>query len=135
MFYERLAAVLTFMTTRDHRYTLYEYRSGRGQPVRDRIRIRSYEARNLRFTSGTYIFSDLERLSPWQRRRAGRLARRLLSAGCQTLNDPDTSLMRVDLLRALQRSGNQSLAIVRETEDLTGLLDAISDQREIPPAP
>ncbi len=118
------------MTTRDHRYTLNTYRSGRGQPVRDHIRIRPYEARNIRLLTGTYVFSDLERLSAWQRRRAGRLARRLRSAGCQTLNDPDKSLMRVELLRALQRDGRQSLAIAREAEDLSGLHFPVFLRRE-----
>ncbi|MEN8144988.1 MAG: hypothetical protein ABFS14_08555 [Gemmatimonadota bacterium] len=113
--------MLYFMTTRDHRYTLYEYRKGRGQPVRDRITIRPYEARNVRLTRGTYIFSDLERLSGWQLRRTARLATRLRSAGCQTLNDPGASLMRVDLLRALQQRGHQSLAVARRTENLAGL--------------
>ncbi len=122
--------MLYFLTTRDHRYTLNEYRSGRGQAVRDRITIRPYEARNIRLTTGTYIFSDLERLSAWQRRRAGRLARRLRSAGCQTLNDPDTSLMRVDLLRSLQRGGHQSLAIARETENPAGLRFPVFLRRE-----
>ena len=54
-----------------------------------------------RVAKATYIFTDLERLAPWELRAAGELFGALTKRGLRCLNDPARAMSRVELLRAL----------------------------------
>ena len=60
---------------------------------------------------GTYIFSDFDRLSTWQRELAARIYRTLEAAGCRVLNDPARWLSRTALLKALKRAGINDFSV------------------------
>ncbi|HLJ22146.1 MAG TPA: hypothetical protein VKU84_18205, partial [Stellaceae bacterium] len=53
----------------------------------------------------TYVFTDIERLSPWELRLAAETYRTLRSAGLSCLNDPARVMGRYELLRTLHRAG------------------------------
>jgi hypothetical protein len=55
--------------------------------------------------SATHIFTDIERLQPWELRLAADLHRMLGTIGVRTLNDPAKVKTRYELLRALYREG------------------------------
>src|SRR5262249_31117849 len=67
---------------------------------------------------GTYIFSDLELLTPWQKGMATELWDRLAVAGgrVKLLNHPRRSLMRYELLKALRERGRLAYDAYRATE-------------------
>ena len=52
---------------------------------------------------GSYIFTDLDRLSVFELELAGIIYRELLEAGAVAYNDPASCLMRFELLKALHR--------------------------------
>lgn len=64
---------------------------------------------------GHYIFSDIDRLSRYEREIAGNFARALRRAApaARLLNDPVAALDRVPLLAALQRAGINDFGAVR----------------------
>jgi hypothetical protein len=53
----------------------------------------------------TYIFTDLDRLAPWELRLAGDLYRRMRKAELTCLNNPARAMSRMELLRALHLAG------------------------------
>lgn len=55
--------------------------------------------------TATYIFTDIERLYPWEARLAGASFRSLRAAGLRCLNDPARVLGRYPLLKLLHREG------------------------------
>jgi hypothetical protein len=64
---------------------------------------------------GHYIFSDIDRLSPYERQEAAIFARALRQAepAAKVLNDPVLTLARVALLAALHRAGINDFTAVR----------------------
>jgi hypothetical protein len=99
--------MLVFITTPAHAYTCRALVSGRLGAALPRTRVISYDWLFGRATvpRATYIFSDLERLEPWQARLAGELYLRLGQAGLRCLNNPALVLNRTSLLRALHAAG------------------------------
>lgn len=85
-----------------------------------RIQVESYDdvfqMRSLR--AGTYIFSDLDRLSPDETERAEFLWQTLSSAGrkIRLLNRPIHSMHRYELLRELYERGINDFNVYRLTE-------------------
>ena len=93
---------------------------------------------------GTYVFTDIDRLSTAARTEAARLYRRLQENGCRVLNDPARVRTRFALLRKLHQAGlnpiNAYLAeagecpkrfpvFIRIADDHRGSLsDLLSDQ-------
>lgn len=75
------------------------------------------------FVSGTYIFSDLERLLPGELIAACQLWEALSAAGpgVRLLNDPSRVLCRYDLLRKLLDEGKNNFNIIRARESLVSL--------------
>lgn len=67
--------------------------------------------------SGTFIFTDFDRLLPWHVELAGRIYVRLREAGLTVLNDPRRFLPRWALLRRLQRAGINDFACWLPAED------------------
>ena len=76
-------------------------------PSAPEIEVLSYDEVLSRPTlrRGTYIFTDLDRLSTAALIEAARLFRRLRENGCRALNDPARVRTRFALLRALHESG------------------------------
>lgn len=56
----------------------------------------------------TYIFTDFDRLSPWQVEVAAHVFRALKTGGARVLNDPARALKRLPLLQCLAREGINS---------------------------
>lgn len=54
---------------------------------------------------GTCIFSDLDRLHPWDRELAACMYKEIREAGCIAVNDPARVLSRYDLLKQLHNDG------------------------------
>lgn len=83
-----------------------------------RIRILDYgevlHAREL--PVGTYVFSDLERLSPTELDIAEIIWSQLHAAGSRLLNHPRRTLRRYDLLSTLHRLGRNDFRVVRAAD-------------------
>ncbi len=88
--------------------------------LRARLKLVSYDAlfRRRRAPRGAYIFSDIDRLTPAERERAGAIRRRLLEAdpALKCLNDPLASLNRYALLRRLHSEGLNLFNVYRLDE-------------------
>jgi len=110
--------MIFYLVRADHDYTMRRYLASWGRAFRRRVQILPYEhCRSLRESpTGTYIFSDIERLDASQRAAAARLRERLLERGARVLNDPIRTLRRFDLLRALRERGVNSHGAWRVAE-------------------
>lgn len=69
-----------------------------------------------RVAKATYIFTDLERLAPWELRGAAQFYRALNEQGLRCLNDPARAMSRVELLRALNAAGINPFNVLRADE-------------------
>jgi hypothetical protein len=94
--------VINFVTTRSHAYTVRHLVRQLGNSRRW-----SYERlfRQKELRSGTWIFTDHERLSNFEIALAARIAHRLEQGGARVLNHPARVLGRHDLLAALNAAG------------------------------
>jgi hypothetical protein len=107
--------MITFVVTGEHAYTVGPLKKGFGIPVPEVASI-SYAdlSREESLPSGTYIFSDLERLSDTELRWASELYRCVkASPGSRALNDPARVRVRYGLLRALHAAGVNSFDAYR----------------------
>ncbi len=99
--------MITFVVTGEHAYTVGPLKKGFGVPVPEVASV-SYAdiSREASLPSGTYIFSDLERLSDAELLWASDLYRCIsASPGSRALNDPARVRVRYGLLRALHTAG------------------------------
>jgi hypothetical protein len=102
-------SVIAYLTTAAHSYTMRCYARTWGLGVARRIRILAYEnvppVREIR--ARTWIFSDLDRLSPTQIETATALWAQLSESDppIRLLNDPLRVLLRYELLRLLHDRG------------------------------
>jgi len=98
-----------FVVTRAGRHVIHKYLASWGGRFLDDVRVLTYGAllRRAHPVPATYVFADLERLAPAERRAAAHLWERLASAGKghRLVNHPERSLRRYDLLRALHEDG------------------------------
>jgi len=92
--------MIRFLHSRGHGYTVKEVKSASAAPV---IRCMHYDAliRSGSLPGGTYIFTDVDRLSFWDVEHAGHLYLQMKSAGLRVLNNPAVVRTRYPLLRAL----------------------------------
>ena len=99
--------MICLLVTQAHRYTIDGFLLGWARPLARRVTVATYEslARRDALRAASFIFTDLERLSPRQSERVERLAARVAGAGARVLNRPDRVLRRFDLLRALHDAG------------------------------
>jgi hypothetical protein len=99
--------MIVFLATGLHMYTVASLVDGSFGPALPDIRSMPYEDTLLAETlpRATYIFTDIERLSFWERILAAELYRKLQDAGCRCLNDPARVMTRYALLRALHHNG------------------------------
>lgn len=96
--------MIYFIHSPGHRYTTQALERDRTAP---KIKRTTYDriigAR--KFERATYIFGDLDRLSPHDLELAGRLYLLLKNAGLRVLNNPARVKLRYSLLRTLHREG------------------------------
>ncbi len=106
------------ITLPGHEYTLQSFADGTfGCPVPD-LRMISYDRilRQREVPRATYIFADIERLSPWELRLASELYRALRASGLRCLNNPAVAMARVELLLALKAAGINPFTVWRGDE-------------------
>jgi hypothetical protein len=96
--------MIQFLHSRGHSYTVKEVKEASKAPP---IRCVHYDAliraRSLR--GGTYIFTDVDRLSFWDLEHASHLYLQMKNAGLRVLNNPAVVRTRYPLLRALRAAG------------------------------
>jgi hypothetical protein len=110
--------MIVAITTRAHGYTLASLSDGSfGFPV-PKFAVACYDQMFCasRVAKATYIFTDLERLAPWELRGAGELFRALTEQGLRCLNNPSRAMSRVELLRALNAAGINPFNVLRADE-------------------
>ncbi|HUG02454.1 MAG TPA: hypothetical protein VML95_11355 [Longimicrobiales bacterium] len=101
--------MIHFLLRRRHFYTVRLYLERRAPDLAGHVRLVAWEdalrARTL--PAGTWIFSDLDRLSKTERAFAALVHDALAGAGgrARTVNDPRATLRRSDLLRTLHEDG------------------------------
>jgi hypothetical protein len=117
--------MIFYLVTAEGKKAMDHYVSSWGPVPGSRIRFLLYEelicANAL--NPGTYIFSDLERLSPPALKLASEVWNALSMAGSQVrlLNDPSRVLCRHDLLEKLFKEGKNCFKAIRADESLTSL--------------
>jgi hypothetical protein len=107
--------MLVFITTRGHEMPLKAlFAQSMGIPTPP-VRVGTYDElfQVGQVRRGTFIFTDIERLYPWEARLAADMYRSLRSAGLQCLNDPARVLTRYELLRTLHREGINPFDVYR----------------------
>lgn len=106
--------MIIFLSTPRHRYTLARFKAEHGFPVPAKRSMPYHRLfRSLLVPRATYVFTDLDRLSPWELRVAADYYRILQDAGMRCLNDPARVLSRYELLAALHREGINPQAVYR----------------------
>ena len=102
--------MIVFVTTAAHAYTARSVGAFAGAP---RVRRWSYDRlfRSSHVPKATWIFTDFDRLSPWELELAARAYRSLKSAGLRALNDPAVTCQRFTLLRRLHQTGFNRFAV------------------------
>lgn len=118
-----MVAVIVFLTSTDHDYTIADYLAGPGAEFAGRVVHRPYPsvigARAGRIDDlvpATWIFADVERLLPGMAGAAARLWRQLAESGCRLLNHPTRALRRYELLRRLHDTGRNGFDVYRVTD-------------------
>ncbi len=106
---EKRRLMITAIVFREWDDTFDRHLATFGRALSPSFRILHYEKlwRRRRLEAGTYIFSDLERLSAPETRRTSGIWRTLAQAGpsLRLLNDPARALRRYELLRKLYAEG------------------------------
>ena len=112
--------MIWYVVTREHFSTVIEYLATYGGAFAARPRVLFYDqlARARRLPSGTYIFSDIERLTPAMAECAAHVWQALSAADTQVrlLNHPTRSLQRFELLRTLYKDGVNRFDVYQVTE-------------------
>jgi hypothetical protein len=103
------------LTTADHAYTLKDLLE---RPQGLRLAQLSYEEafQRPRLSRAVHVFTDVDRLSPPDRRQAAQLFRQLQDQGVAVLNDPARVPSRFGLLRMLHNAGINSFNAYRIEE-------------------
>ncbi|MEJ0022659.1 MAG: hypothetical protein WDN76_03885 [Alphaproteobacteria bacterium] len=101
--------MIIFLAT--HRYT--HTHLAKGAPFDLQMRSYHWALKSLALPRATYIFSDFDRLGPWELELAARLYQQLKAAGMRVLNDPARALQRLSLLRRLYSAGFNSFQVWR----------------------
>ena len=110
--------MIVVITVAGHDYTFKPFRDGTYGFAAPTLRTMSYEELLFaaRVPHATYIFTDLDRLAPWELRLAGDLYRRLRKAKLTCLNNPARAMSRMELLRALHLAGINPFDVYRADE-------------------
>ena len=112
----RTNGLIHFVTTRAHQYTLVDLVA---REEFDCARLWSYEylLTRKRAPGGTWIFTDIERLSAAELELAAMLANDLANAGARVLNHPARALARFETMRCLKKAGINSIGVWRADSD------------------
>lgn len=112
--------MMFYLVSQAHAYTINKYLGLWGKALVPRIRVLPYEqlVKTRALQTGTYIFSDIERLTPKQAEMAAQVWKALSNAGKEVrlLNHPTRSMRRYELLRSLHEHGLNKFNIYRLTE-------------------
>ena len=97
------------------RKTLKRLRDLPGVPRHD---IWSYDKllRARKLPKATWIFTDFDRLAPWDLELAAHMYRELAASGLRVLNDPALAVGRFDLLAALRQTGRNGFSVWRAAQ-------------------
>lgn len=110
--------MIVFITTREHGYTFMSLRDGTFGFPAPRVSLATYDdllcAREVE--RATYVFADLERLTPFELTIAAQFYRALTAAGLRCLNDPARVMLRVELMAALHAAGINPFSAYRADE-------------------
>jgi hypothetical protein len=112
------AVMIVAITLAGHEYTLQSLAAKTfGFPTPE-VRVANYNAmlRARVVPRATYLFTDIERLSPWELRLASELYRALHNRGLRCLNNPALAMGRVELLRTLNAAGLSPFRVWRGDE-------------------
>ncbi len=109
--------MIYYISTRQHDYT---FRYAAAQIGRQRVRILHYHRlfRMKNLPVATYIFTDIERLDPWERDAAADIYRHIVRSqtGARALNDPARVKWRHEFLRAAFDAGINGFNAYRPDE-------------------
>ncbi len=118
--------MIYFLSTRRHDYTVRWYLEDVGKAFASEITPISYlnlhrcwDWKRGQWHSGTYLFTDIERLPKMMRTLAGRFHQGLERSGNRVLNDPSSTLDRFGLLTRLNSLGINEFAVHRLTDELS----------------
>lgn len=109
-----------FLVTKEYSFTITTYLDTWGKELAGRIRLLSYEdlPKLKKLETGTYIFSDIERLNSFQAEKAVHTLDHLSNGKSKIhiLNHPTHSMRRYELLRNLYEIGLNQFNVYRLTE-------------------
>ncbi len=114
--------MIWYMATQEHAYTIQIYLQTWGKPLAGRFGVAPYELwlgpKEFEPVPGTYIFTDMDRLTPAGLSLAACAWERISDLGgeARILNHPTQSLGRYDLLRALFERGDNRFNVYRLAE-------------------
>jgi hypothetical protein len=112
--------MLRFLTTRGHEYTVKHLVEGTMEGERvPPCAVESYDRflRREKVAAGTYIFTDMERLTPWELQLSAEAYGVLAGDGrCRALNNPARVMARYELLRNLETEGINDFEVIRADE-------------------
>ena len=111
--------MICYVSFRLHQDTLRRFLETLGRRVARRVRLVSYERllASARVPVATYVFADIERLSPAETERAAAVWSALRADGRSRLvNDPVRAMRRYELLRTLFEAGQNPFDVYHLTE-------------------
>lgn len=109
--------MIVFLSTAHHTYTHEEV----ARTAQDsQVRLATYESLlgEVTLPAATYVFTDLDRLSPARLREVAKIYRQLRAAGLRVLNDPACFRSRCGFLRSLHDAGLNSFNAYRVEENV-----------------
>jgi hypothetical protein len=114
-----IVRLIVFISTDGHGHTVRHLAEGMPGVATPVVRRVTYDAllKADSVPAATYIFTDLERLYPWERVLASHLFRVLEREGNRCLNDPTRVLGRYELLKALHGAGYNPFRGYRADDD------------------
>jgi hypothetical protein len=113
--------MIFYLVTRQHSYTVAAFANDWEPSIGLRMRVLYYEdlpslIALAEHPRGIYVFSDLERLAPYQVELAATLWTTLSRSGCRLLNHPIHSFRRLQLLQTLYERGENAFQAYRLSE-------------------
>jgi len=99
--------VIVYLVTADHAYTLNRYVQEWAPALIDQIQPVFYEEAPWDWLDleATYVFSDIERLTPAEMQKATNYAEKLAALGFRILNHPSRAPTRLALQKVLHQAG------------------------------
>lgn len=108
---------IIFLTQESHRFT-HQALTGPFSKVDVRVRDYQWLLNKSRLPKGCYVFTDRERMAPWELRVYAEIYRHINRSGpaYRAINDPARMLNRYALLRALHEEGINDFNVYQLTE-------------------